>query len=43
MIRIRATQDGTFTVYRDDTALVTGLTRAQAEAAGQSLRVVVHM
>jgi hypothetical protein len=38
MIRIRATDDGTYTVYRDDAALVTGLTREQAAAIAQSLK-----
>lgn len=37
MIRIRVTDDGTYTVYRDGTALVTGLTRAQADAVAQSI------
>lgn len=30
-IRVRPTQDGTYTVYRGTRALVSGLTRAQAE------------
>ena len=41
MIRIRATDDGTYTVYRDGTVLVTGLTRDQATAVGQSLKTPV--
>lgn len=31
MIRVRPTQDGTYTVYRGALALVSGLTRLQAE------------
>ncbi|GJE42016.1 hypothetical protein [Methylobacterium soli] len=31
MIRVRPTQDGTYTVYRGSTALISGLTRLQAE------------
>jgi hypothetical protein len=31
MIRAKATDDGTYTVYRDQTALLCGLTRAQAD------------
>ncbi|AWN35354.1 hypothetical protein DK427_06075 [Methylobacterium radiodurans] len=31
MIRVRPTQDGTYTVYRGMTALISGLTRLQAE------------
>lgn len=30
-IRVRPTQDGTYTVYRGTTVLVSGLTRVQAE------------
>ncbi|MGH1572844.1 hypothetical protein ACRAWG_21900 [Methylobacterium sp. P31] len=30
-IKIRASEDGTFTVYRDGAAIVSNLTRAQAE------------
>ncbi|MDP4006926.1 hypothetical protein [Methylobacterium sp. NEAU K] len=30
-IKIRASEDGTFTVYRDGAAVVSNLTRAQAE------------
>lgn len=41
MIRIRATDDGTYTVYRDGHAMVTGLTRDQAHAAAQSLGTIV--
>ncbi|WP_281407364.1 hypothetical protein [Methylobacterium sp. P1-11] len=41
MIRIRATDDGTYTVYRDGRAMVTGLTRDQAQAAAQSLGTTV--
>jgi hypothetical protein len=39
MIRIRATDDGTYTVFRDDAILVRGLTRDQANAVAQSLKV----
>ncbi|WP_336486208.1 hypothetical protein [Methylobacterium nigriterrae] len=31
MIRVRPTQDGTYTVYRGPIALICGLTRLQAE------------
>lgn len=31
VIRVKPTQDGTYTVYRGTTALVAGLTRLQAE------------
>lgn len=31
VIRVRPTQDGTYTVYRGTMALVAGLTRLQAE------------
>ncbi|WP_194075172.1 hypothetical protein [Methylobacterium durans] len=31
MIRVKPTQDGTYTVYRGPTALIAGLTRLQAE------------
>ncbi|WP_273565234.1 hypothetical protein [Methylobacterium sp. NMS14P] len=41
MIRIRATDDGTYTVYRDDAILVTGLTRDQANAVAQSLKATI--
>ncbi|MHC2103619.1 hypothetical protein [Methylobacterium sp. CM6246] len=41
MIRIRATDDGTYVVYRDHAALVTGLTRDQAHAIAQSLGAIV--
>lgn len=41
MIRIRATDDGTYTVYRDGNAMVSGLTRDQAYAVAQSLNAVV--
>jgi hypothetical protein len=37
MIRIRPTDDGTYTVYRDAAVLVTGLTREQAYAVAQSI------
>jgi hypothetical protein len=36
MIRVVATHDGTYTVYRDQVALLHGLTRAQAEAFARS-------
>ena len=42
MIRVMATHDGTYTVYRDRTALLHGLTRAQADefarSQGQAIR-----
>lgn len=41
MIRIRATDDGTYTVYRDDAILVTGLTRDQADDVARSLKTAV--
>ena len=31
LIRVKPTQDGTYTVYRGSMALVSGLTRLQAE------------
>ncbi|GJE70058.1 hypothetical protein [Methylorubrum podarium] len=31
LIRVKPTQDGTYTVYRGSLALVSGLTRLQAE------------
>lgn len=37
MIRVKATHDGTYTVYRDQTALLHGLTRAQADELATSL------
>lgn len=37
MIRVYATDDGTYTVYRDGAVLVTGLTRDQATAVSQSI------
>jgi hypothetical protein len=36
MIRVKATHDGTYTVYRDDRVLVAGLTRQQADHFSQS-------
>ncbi len=39
MIRIRPTQDGTYTVYRDGRAVASGLTRSQAEAAAREYGV----
>ena len=41
MIRIRATDDGTYTVYRDDSILLTGLTRDQADDVARSLKTAV--
>ena len=41
MIRIQATEDGTYTVYRDGNAMVTGLTRDQAHAVARSLNARV--
>lgn len=41
MIRIRATDDGTYTVYRDDAVLVTGLNRDQADAVAKSLKAAI--
>ncbi|MEH3144485.1 MAG: hypothetical protein PGN34_03850 [Methylobacterium frigidaeris] len=37
IIRVRPTQDGTYTVYRGVRALVSGLTRSQAELFEASL------
>ncbi|WP_298955413.1 hypothetical protein [uncultured Methylobacterium sp.] len=37
IIRVKPTQDGTYTVYRGARALVSGLTRAQAELFEASL------
>ena len=37
MIRVRATEDGTYTVYRDRIALACGLTRNQADEFARSL------
>ena len=37
MIRVKATHDGTYTVYRDDRVLVAGLTRQQADQFSQTL------
>ena len=31
LLRVKPTHDGTYTVYRDSLALVSGLTRLQAE------------
>lgn len=36
-IRVRPTQDGTYTVYRGALALISGLTRLQAERYEASL------
>jgi hypothetical protein len=36
MIRIRATEDGSYVLCRDETVLVTGLTRDQAQAIAQA-------
>ncbi|MCJ2059779.1 hypothetical protein MKL09_25015 [Methylobacterium sp. J-048] len=36
-IKIRATDDGTFVVYRDGTAVTSGLTRDQAERCASIL------
>ena len=41
MICIRAKEDGTYTVYRDNAILVTGLTRDQANAVAQSLKATI--
>jgi hypothetical protein len=41
MIRIHATDNGTYTVFRDDAILVTGLTRDQANAVAQALKAAV--
>ena len=38
MIRIRATDDGTYTVYRNGHVVVTGLTRDQADAVAHAFR-----
>ncbi|MFH6783848.1 MULTISPECIES: hypothetical protein [Methylobacterium] len=37
IIRVKPTQDGTYTVYRGTLVLVSGLTRAQAESYEASL------
>ncbi|MGF3026790.1 hypothetical protein ACQVP2_28730 [Methylobacterium aquaticum] len=37
VIRVKPTQDGTYTVYRGALVLVSGLTRAQAESYEASL------
>ncbi len=37
VIRVKPTQDGTYTVYRGTLMLVSGLTRAQAESYEASL------
>ncbi|WP_167350807.1 hypothetical protein [Methylobacterium variabile] len=37
LIRVKPTQDGTYTVYRGAHVLVSGLTRAQAEIYEASL------
>lgn len=37
MIRVRPTQDGTYTVYRGTRVLISGLTRLQAERYEASL------
>ncbi|MEE7461058.1 hypothetical protein MFUR16E_06735 [Methylobacterium fujisawaense] len=41
MISIRAKEDGTYTVYRDNAILVTGLSRDQANAVAQSLKATI--
>lgn len=41
MIRIQATDDGTYVVYRDSIVLVTGLTRDQAQEVAQSIKAPV--
>ena len=37
MVRVLATQDGTYTVYRDRVALASGLTHQQADTFALSL------
>ncbi|KAB1069946.1 hypothetical protein [Methylobacterium planeticum] len=37
MIRVKATDDGTYTVYRGNFVLVSGLTRHQADLFSQQL------
>jgi hypothetical protein len=37
MIRIKATHDGTYTIYREREALFVGLTRTQAEEFARSV------
>ena len=37
VIRVKPTHDGTYTVYRGETVLVSGLTRLQAERYEASL------
>ncbi|MGE7417833.1 hypothetical protein [Methylobacterium tarhaniae] len=39
IIRVKPTQDGTYTVYRGTLVLMSGLTRAQAESYEASLAV----
>jgi hypothetical protein len=39
MVRIVATDDGTYTLYRAETALVTGLTREQAQELASAMRL----
>lgn len=41
MIRIRATDDDTYVLYRDGKVLVTGLTRDQGRAVPQSMKVIL--
>ncbi|MGU3536826.1 hypothetical protein [Methylobacterium sp. A54F] len=40
MIRVQATEDGTYTIYRDRTVLVTGLTREQADDFARSSKAI---
>ena len=37
MVRVLATQDGTYTVYRDRLALASGLTHLQADMFASSI------
>ncbi len=41
MIRVKPTHDGTYTVYRGASVLISGLTKAQAERYGASLSAQV--
>ena len=42
MIRVMATHDGTYTVYRDQIALIHGLTRNQADEFARSQGQAAH-
>ena len=42
MIRVMATHDGTYTVYRNKIALLFGLTREQADEFARSQGKAIH-